>query len=184
MPQIAGNQHNPNRSPFDDYPTHPDWTHALLDTVPIEGPLWEPACGDGYMSGVLRERGYDVRATDIRKTGDDFLQQAEPWPGSIVTNPPFKLLNEFLAHALSLAGKQVAMLMNISALAGKHRSLTLWYPTPPAHLVIVPKNTRLPVLNITSQFAHVWAVWDTQAPAEPGDTRFHWASVPGWPPHA
>lgn len=43
MPQIAGNQHNPNRSPFDDYPTHPDWTHALLDTVPIEGPLWEPA---------------------------------------------------------------------------------------------------------------------------------------------
>lgn len=33
MPQIAGNQHNPNRSPFDDYPTHPDWASV---------PAWLP----------------------------------------------------------------------------------------------------------------------------------------------
>src|SRR5215210_5604055 len=98
--RIAGHQTG-SRHPADFYPTHPDWTRALLAHVNLTREVWEPACGDGAMVRVLEKAGYEVRATDIAY-GDDFLE-SDLRAGSIVTNPPFKLLDEFVHHGLSQA---------------------------------------------------------------------------------
>lgn len=45
--QVGGNQYNPARHPFDDYPTDPLWTQVLMQRVQFRGPVWEPAAPDG-----------------------------------------------------------------------------------------------------------------------------------------
>lgn len=61
--------------------------------------IWEPACGEGYMSQALIENWLNVTvATDIE---EDFLSDYEPdeYYDAIVTNPPFSLKREFLEQA-------------------------------------------------------------------------------------
>ena len=171
MARIAGNQTNPDRSPTDLYPTDGRWAEALLREVEIRGPVWECAAGEGHIVRVLDEWAYDVRATDVL-TGQDFLAETEPWAGSIVTNPPYRLAAKFVAHALELAAEQVAMLVRLDFLGGQGRLRTLWNPRPPA-LVLVVAN-RMVVHGNSSQFTHAWVVWDRAAD---GPTRLIWASV-------
>jgi hypothetical protein len=171
--QVAGLQHNPARDPYDDYPTDPLWTKALTDRVRLRGPLWEPAAGDGQMVDELRGQGYDVRATDLVRTGDDFLSHRGEWAGSIVTNPPYRHVDEFLRTALESATEQVAMLLPIHGLGGKKRSEWLWSKQPPALVMVVPR--RMVVLGRSSQFCHVWCVWDSQCA---GPTEFDWGLIP------
>lgn len=173
MSQIAGNQHNPNRHPFDDYPTDPLWTEALLDRVEFRGRILEPSAGSGQMVEVLERRGYKVKARDLERTGDDFLSWTGRWRGSIITNPPYRHADEFLKIALGAASEQVAMLLPINGLGGKKRSAWLWHANPPALVLIVPRYMN--VVDRTSQFYHVWCVWD---PRYDGPTEFSWALMP------
>ena len=173
---VGGHQYNPDRSLYDDYPTDPLWTHALCDHVTLRGKVWEPAAGSGWMVDVLRERGYDVLSTDLERTGDDFLAtEVERWIGSVVTNPPYKLADAFLRKALSVATEQVAFLLPIGALGGKRRSEWLWHRKPPSLILLVP--TYMLVGQATSQFLHVWVVWD-QTRFRHSSTEFVWAPTP------
>lgn len=57
--------------------------------------LWEPACGNGALVLPLRNRGYQVRASDIVDRGCpgafllDFLTAHDYRAPGIITNPPF-----------------------------------------------------------------------------------------------
>jgi hypothetical protein len=93
---------------------------------PIPLTVWEPACGPGAIVRILRDRGRAVVATDLNdwgcpdsKSGVDFLMEREAPAGvpAIVTNPPFKLAEEFVEHALKLA-PEVYMLMRLAFLEG------------------------------------------------------------------
>lgn len=172
---MPGFRPNPDRRDFDDYPTEPEWTHALLDQIKIRGPIWEPAAGAGQMARVLAARGHKVRATDIRFTKRDFTKHEGTWEGSIVTNPPYKLLDKFIEVALDSATEQVAFLLAVHALGGKKRTAELWTPHPADHVVFVPRLMH--VHGKGSQFFHAWVVWDKKAHGG-APTTFAWASVP------
>ncbi len=163
MARIGGNQPNQNRDKNDFYPTHPHWTATLLNVVKFDGPVWEPACGQGHMVKVIEGFGYKVRSTDI-VTGDDFLKCSTRWEGDIITNPPYRLLDEFIEKAIELASGRVAMLMPIGALGGKNRLRKLWTVTPPEVVLIIA--SRMPVNEKTSQFNHVWAVFNAKETAK------------------
>jgi len=167
--QISGNSLNPNRNRTDLYPTHPVWTRALLDNVEFKGPVLEPASGYGDMVRVLEEHGYSVTASDILE-GDDFLERTEPWVGDIITNPPYKLADEFIHHAMSLASGRVAMLLPIGSLGGINRYKNLWSVKPPEVVLIISR--RMPVGGKTSQFNHIWCVWPR--PDDVKDTKVLW----------
>ena len=92
---------------------------ALLRHERLPHRLWEPACGPGNIVNVLRAAGHEVIGSDLVDYGDpthfyrrDFLLERKAPDGceGIVTNPPFKLAEEFVAHALDLssAGDVVA----------------------------------------------------------------------------
>jgi hypothetical protein len=83
--------------------------HALLAVEPVPLTVWEPACGPGAIVSILRASGRAVVATDLvawgcpdSESGVDFLMECNAPDGvpAIVTNPPFKLADEFAAHAL------------------------------------------------------------------------------------
>ena len=81
----------------DDFYATPSWvTEALLRHIRFRGPIWEPCCGNGAMSTVLGQRGYEVVSTDIADRGFgtpgvDFLacRQMPAECRSLVTNPPY-----------------------------------------------------------------------------------------------
>jgi hypothetical protein len=121
----------------DYYPTPPWATRALLGLLDDQyGPLgrvWEPACGGGHMAEVLREAGHDVLATDLFDHGyvgrdgelTDFLSPKAAALGPVdwvITNPPFKLADQFVQVGLERAGEGVAVLCRLQFLEGVKRS--------------------------------------------------------------
>lgn len=44
----------PKRAAYEFYPTPPEATRALLSVESFDGAIWEPACGDGAISEVLK----------------------------------------------------------------------------------------------------------------------------------
>ena len=111
LPFNADGRVHPMRARFEYYPTPPEGTRALLSVEAFDGPIWEPACGEGHISKLLTGAGYDVVSTDLvrRGFGDggvDFLQQTEPRAKHIVTNPPYGrgLGDAFVLKALELTG--------------------------------------------------------------------------------
>lgn len=90
----APNNRTPKRAAFEFYPTPPEATRALLSVETFEGSIWEPACGDGAISKVLTEAGYQVVSTDLIDRGygaggHNFLKSTEPLAKHIITNPPY-----------------------------------------------------------------------------------------------
>ena len=107
-------------------------TRALLRVENLPHYIWEPAAGRGAIVTVLRDAGYRVLASDLIDYGDpthfprrDFL--LEPLPSgceAIVTNPPFKLAEEFITHALDLCPR-VIMLLRLAFLESERRTAIL-----------------------------------------------------------
>lgn len=122
---------NPGAHPLaqrgdDFYATPPVAVKALLQVEPIPLVVWEPACGDGAIVQVIRATGRAVVATDLTdygcadaSTGIDFLMERRAPDGcpAIVTNPPFKLAEQFVAKATELC-PQVYFLMRLAFLEG------------------------------------------------------------------
>jgi len=111
------------------YETPPVAVEALLRAEKLPYRIWEPAAGRGAIVNVLRARGHDVIATDLvdygapgQMGGRDFLLEFEPPPDcdTIVSNRPFKIANEFVAHALDLCPR-VVMLARLAFLESERR---------------------------------------------------------------
>jgi hypothetical protein len=105
-------------------------TWALVRAEQLPHRLWEPACGPGAIVRVLRSAGHEVIGSDLVDYGDpthfhgrDFLMERKGPDGceAIVTNPPFKLAGEFVAHALELVPK-VVMLLRLGFLESERRT--------------------------------------------------------------
>lgn len=115
----------------DTYETPPEAVAALLDAEPLPSCIWEPSCGPGAITRVLRTSGRVVYATDLvdydspdqDEAGWDFLMEQQVPIGvqAIVTNPPYKLATEFIRHGLKLCPK-VIMLLRLSFLESTGRS--------------------------------------------------------------
>ena len=118
------------RAGLDLYETPPVAVEALLRVKWLPHRLWEPACGPGNIVEVLRAAGHQVIGSDLVDYGDpthfygrDFLMEHKAPDGceAIITNPPFMLANEFVAHALELCPR-VVMLLRLAFLESERRS--------------------------------------------------------------
>lgn len=105
----------------------PEWpVDAILEYIPLEWTILEPACGKKYMSNHMEDCGYNVIASDI-DTGVDFLNPDTLFDNGeyghfdcIVTNPPYSIKDEWLAKCYDI-GKPFALLLPITAIEGKAR---------------------------------------------------------------
>lgn len=163
------------------YETPPEAVRALLRVETIPERVWEPACGPGAIARVLRDAGHRVVATDLvdyaspdqDASGRDFLMEraAPAGVGCIVTNPPYKLAAQFIAHALTLC-PHVVMLLRLAFLESERRSPIL--DNGQLARVLVFRN-RLPMMHrggwagprAGSAIPYAWFVWgrDHSGPA-------------------
>lgn len=152
----------------DYYATDPKAVELLLEKEKFSQKIWEPACGEGHMSKVLMEHGYDVVSTDLTDRGFgiggvDFLECEQKFDGDIVTNPPYKYAKQFVETALRLVheGGKVAMFLKLTFLEGQGRR-ELFRNHPPQSVYVSSarlecgKNGRFTgVLAV----AYCWVVW-------------------------
>lgn len=119
---LTGADTTATREANDFYRT-PEWaTRALLEREQFDGVVWEPACGDGAISKLLAP---GTISTDLIDRGYgqgnvDFLLQSLQ-VDHIVTNPPYKLAQAFIEHALKCAARKTAMLLKLNFLEGQAR---------------------------------------------------------------
>lgn len=179
----------PRRLPNEFYPTPSEAVRALLSVETFDGPVWEPACGEGAIARVLVDAGHEVVSTDLIEYGygdggRDFLAEQRPLARHIVTNPPygFGLADAFITKALAFSaetGGKVAMLLNLTSLC--HRTRTEWWKKhPPARLYAIddvvcwPEHRYGPAPEHFKRHRYVWAVWEH---GHSGPSQFWWLSA-------
>ncbi|MEC9346084.1 MAG: methyltransferase [Pseudomonadota bacterium] len=187
---------------LDFFPTPPWATRALIEHVLVGGGwrkdqlaehvCWEPACGADHMVNPLAEYFAEVIGTDVHDHGPallhDFLMpflppivKARPGPHWIITNPPFRLGQQFILRALEIASEGVCMLVRTQFLEGIQRHQELFLPHPP--LMVAPFVERVPMVKgrldrgASTATAYAWLVWAGRR-ASPKrfstDTKLRW----------
>jgi hypothetical protein len=170
------------------YETPPQAVAALLRAESLPKVIWEPACGPGAIVRVLRAHGHIVIGSDLvhhhspdqDHVGWDFLLERDCPAGTeaIVTNPPFKNAEAFVAHALTLCPK-VVMLLRLAFLESERRCGIL--DSGQLARVHVFRN-RLPMMHragwegrrANSGMAFAWFVWDRAHRGPTALNRISW----------
>lgn len=126
--------------------------------------LWEPACGNGAIVGVLQQYGYLVASSDIvdyewgHRVADFTKASKHPQEKmGIVTNPPFPYADEFIRTACSVA-PYVALLLKATFWNAAKR-LSLWCEHTPT--ILRPLTWRLDFTGGGSPTMDCqWVIWD------------------------
>jgi len=168
---------------LDDFPTPPWATRALMEHVigdkraVASMVCLEPACGVGHMSKVLREYFAKVHDADVCDYGygqvRDFMTYPHPtnaydW---VITNPPFRLAEEFVLRALPIARIGVAILARTVFLESAGRYRAIFQNTPPTEFAQFVE--RVPMIKgrldktATTATGYCWLVWDKRKVARP-----------------
>ena len=67
--KISGHNFRGDREKNDFYATPSQATEKLLQVEQFDGKIYEPCCGQGHISKVLIDNGYDVESTDLVDRG-------------------------------------------------------------------------------------------------------------------
>jgi hypothetical protein len=168
----------------DDFPTPPWATRALLEHILTaryqhfeKMSCLEPACGAGHMARVLGEYFGVVDSSDAFNYGfgteRDFLRHpfqvnSFDW---VITNPPFRLAEDFVMHSLKIARRGVAILARTVFLESIGRYENIFLKTPPS--VFAQFVERVPMVRgrldgkATTATGYAWLVWDKTSSHEP-----------------
>lgn len=181
-PYTMSNADGETRETNDYYATDPTATELFLkainrDNIILPKYIWENACGEGHISQVLMDNGYEVYSTDIIDRNfrcfngiQDFIECKEA-PNknknkAIITNPPFKLAEKFVEKAMGLlnVGDLCIYLLRIQFLESKSRK-ELFAKYPPKYVYVnserikVEKNGEFDKYNAKTQ-CFCWFIWE------------------------
>jgi hypothetical protein len=179
---VMAQRNEPKDSP-DDFPTPPWATRALFEHVLNDKQALfalsclEPACGAGHMAKVLREYFGEVHCADAYDYGYAPCRNFLTWPYETnsfdwgITNPPFRLAEEFVLRAQRIAGRGVAILARTVFLESVGRYNRIFRDTPPTKFAQFTE--RVPMVrgrldrSATTATGYAWFVWEKGAPREP-----------------
>ena len=173
---------------LDDFPTPPWATRALCFRLPTYGTdthktqtVREPAANRGHMVRPLQSFFKSVDAFDIHDYGvgipvRDYLFGPCEKVHWTITNPPFRLAEQFISKALQESQFGVAMLVRSAFLEGIGRYKNLFSKTPPTRVLqfterVVMHKGKLSAKGSTAT-AYCWLMWDLCQKSE--KTRFEW----------
>lgn len=180
-------QRHESKESLDSFPTPPWATRTFLENTLGGKPqlskmtCLEPACGQGHMSKVLKEYFKSVDSSDIHDYGygsvSDFIEtKHEPesydW---VITNPPFKLAENFIEHGLKIARHGVAMLTRTVFIESKGRFERLFSQNPPSSFAQYVE--RVPMVKgrldrkASTATGYGWLIWNKD---KLGQTILEW----------
>lgn len=172
---------------LDDYPTPPWATRALCEWLFAEGlaeqsdEVREPAANRGHMVRPLTEYFGRVEATDVHNYGAgypvrDYLEMLPPpmvdWT---ITNPPFRLGEDFARRAIETSRKGCALIVRSAFTEGVRRHQFLFGLYRPRAILQfterVPMNRGRMEAGMTTATAYCWIIW---TPGWSARTQYDW----------
>jgi hypothetical protein len=171
----------------DDFPTPPWATRGFMEHIMADqGPFskmscLEPACGAGHMAEVLKEYFGEVRSSDAYSYGygavRDYLDipyeaNAVDW---VITNPPFRLAEQFVQRSLVVARRGVAVLVRTVFIESVGRYRNLFEHNPPVKFA--QYTERVPMVRgrldrkASTATGYAWLVWEKSSATS---TRLMW----------
>ena len=185
---LAGTSTSRDRVENDYYATQPSSVEDLLLKENVHGRVLEPCVGGGHIADVLKTVADRVDCTDLIDRGYDgtvvldFLEQnVSPIYDWVVTNPPYKLAQDFIEQSLRATkdGGHVAMFLKIQFLEGNKRKL-FFEDTPPKTVYVFSKRQN-PLRNgepldekgkpWSTTMCFSWFVWEK---GYSGKTTIEW----------
>lgn len=159
---------------LDDFPTPPWATRALIEKIigvdKVNGKTClEPACNRGFMVKPLEEYFVKVKGSDIFDYGfgevknfldGDYDAESFDW---VITNPPFKLAEEFIVEGLRVAKEGVAMLTRTVFIESVGRYERLFSVNPPTSFAQFVE--RVPMVKgrldkkASTATGYGWIIW-------------------------
>jgi hypothetical protein len=162
------------RTPLDTYITPPWVVRALIEHLP----RWpefvlEPAAGPGEctVEALRKELPFsEIIGTDITVNAADFLTTPPPVTDidAIISNPPFRLLDQFIERALDLMGPvagQVAYLARATADSAQKRRQWFQHPAFATKVTLTERIVwfeRTDGQKAAPSEDHCWLIWDWQ----------------------
>ena len=165
------NGSNGNREVNDFYPTPEIATLELLNNIKIFGNVWEPACGEGHLSKCLEQWGFKVKSSDLIDRGygeqEDFLLHYNQENCDIITNPPYKLAEEFIKHSMEIlqTGNKAIFFLKVQFLEGQSRLKNIFKKYPPRYVYVhserqqCSKNADFENLN-SNTLCYIWIIFE------------------------
>jgi hypothetical protein len=169
---------NYKRKPNDLYET-PDWVvEAVIPWLPWRSmkerknqdhiyKIWDPACGNGAITRVLADAGFNVHASDIIDGEDFFADNRTHDADGILTNPPYTDVAVFIQHAIdvmrSCNGWVVMLLAADFDSAKSRRHLFVDCPIFAKTVVLTKRITwfeRSDGKKAAPSENHRWYIWD------------------------
>jgi len=149
------------------YKTPASCVKAIVARESFGHNIWDCCTGDGAIADALMDSGFSVVATELKDrgyglTGRDFLQEDTLLAPEMIINPPFKLADEFVSHAINLGVRKLAVFQRLAWLEGGKRLNTLWRVHPPSRIWVFSKRQTL------------WRGDDPDAKASGGAIPFAW----------
>lgn len=173
---VMSQRSEPADSP-DDFPTPPWATRALFEHVLTPRKLeltdltcLEPACGAGHMAKVLKEYFGEVHSYDAFDYNYGRIRNFLTYPYEtnavdwVITNPPFRLAEDFVNRALTVARVGVAILARTVFLESVGRYENIFSKVPPTAFAQFVE--RVPMVKgrldqkATTATGYAWFVWD------------------------
>lgn len=173
---------------LDDFPTPPWATRALCHWLSTNTEYYlskcdcrEPAANRGHMVKPLDEYFRTVDASDVHDYGagykvEDYLFGPSSPIDFTITNPPFRLAEQFIEKALETSSCGVAMFVRSAFLEGVGRYNRLFSRVPPSFVlqfterVVIHKGKLSP--DGSSATSYCWVIWDMLD--ECGKTQLDW----------
>lgn len=168
---------------LDDFPTPPWSTRALCEFLiaegydPVNHSCREPAANRGHMVKPLAEYFETVEASDVHDYGAGYAVRDYLFPDPLpmvdwtITNPPFRLAEQFIERAAATSGLGFAMIVRAAFLEGVGRYERLFSKNPPSFVlqfterVVMHKGTLSEKGSTATAYA--WLVWiDGEGPTQ------------------
>lgn len=183
----------------DFYQSTPEGVWPLPKLEEFSKTIWEPACGKGRITDILIEHGYKVKQSDLIDRGaanqdgeiatvEDFLKtRKRKAKYDIITNPPFNLANEFIAHAMKEhRPNKIAMFLNLNMQCGfNDPDRCYWMDEhPPSRIYVFSR--RLPMMHRegyegkksdSPQMLCMWCIWELGEDGEYPAGPTHWQRI-------
>lgn len=185
---LAGTSTSRERVSNDYYATPTESVESLINVENIKGKVLEPCVGGGHIAKTLENSYTQITGVDIVDRGFpnviicDFLKYTtEELYDWVVTNPPYKLAQEFIEKSLDLVkdNGKVAMFLKIQFLEGVKRKA--FFEQHPPKIIYVFSKRQNPLRNgkpldekgnkWNTTMCFAWYVWEK---GYKGDTIVKW----------
>jgi hypothetical protein len=168
------NKNHSDRQENDYYATPPEEVRNILKNEDLYGTILDNSCGEGHLIEPVKESypNNKVLATDLidygyGEGGLDFLSKDYPYKSvdTIIMNPPFKHIEDFVLKSLNRANKKVILFARMQFLESQTRYENIFKNHKPNRIYIYvdrvacAKNGNFEGA-LSSNMAFAWFVWD------------------------